>query len=218
LGVRNILCLGGNYHNKGPKPRSYQPEQFDIDSVQMLWILRRLRDEGRHLDGREVEVRPKYFLGAAGSPFTLAPAYNAIRTEKKVNAGAQFIQTQMVFDTGRFTEWLEALDKRSLLDKVSILAGVCPLRNAEEARQMASDPGIYVPTEMLDRMERAAEKDRRENAGGSGAQVEEGVQIAAEIIDRLIHTPGIRGVHLMVGGQEESLPRILDAAGLVSLE
>jgi methylenetetrahydrofolate reductase (NADPH) len=212
LGIRNILCLGGDYHNKGPRPRPAQPVQFDLDSVQMLWLLRRLRDEGRHLDGREVEVRPAYFLGAAGAPFTLSPAYNAIRVEEKIHAGAQFIQTQMVFDTGRFSDWLEALDKRSLLDKVYILAGVCPLRSLEDARFLASEPGISIPAEFLARMQRAAEIDQ---AGSECfAQAAEGMQIAVEIIDRLRHTAGIRGIHLMVGGQEESLPWILEAAGV----
>jgi methylenetetrahydrofolate reductase (NADPH) len=214
LGIRNILCLGGNYHNNGPRPHPVQPIQFDIDSVQMLWMLRRLRDEGKHPDGREVAVRPKYFLGAAGSPFTLSPAYNAIRTEKKINAGAQFIQTQMVFDVGRFTDWLEALDKRALLNRVFILPGVCPLKSLEDTLYLAREPGIYVPPDMIKRMEQAARRDRAEKQGENHHQVEEGAQIAAEIIGQLSQTPGIRGVHLMLFGQEEIIPWIFELAGL----
>ena len=214
LGIHNILCLSGNYHNNGPRPHPIQPNQFDIDSVQMLWMLRRLRDEGEHIDGREVGVRPKYFLGAAGSPFTLNPAYNAIRTEKKINAGAQFIQTQMVFDVGRFTDWLEALDKRALLDKAFILPGVCPLKSIDDTLYLAREPGIYIPPELIKRMEQAAKRDRSENQGENRYQVEEGVQIAAEIIGELSHTPGIRGVHLMLFGQEEIIPRIFEQASL----
>ena len=214
LGIRNILCLGGDYHNKGPAPYPMQPDQFDVDAIQILWMLRRLRDEGKHIDGREVRVRPKYFLGAAGSPFTLRPAYNAIRTEKKINAGAQFIQTQMVFDHQAFVDWLEALDKRSLLDKVHILAGVSPLRSLADARSLASEPGISIPSAIVRRMERAAEKGGGEPGDGSRAAAAEGISIAVEMVDRLAHTPGIRGIHLMVGGQEENLPLILDQTGL----
>ncbi len=214
LGIHNILCLGGNYHNNGPRPHPIQPTQFDLDSVQMLWMLRRLRDEGKHIDGREVGVRPKYFLGAAGSPFTLDPPYNAIRTEKKINAGAQFIQTQMVFDVRRFADWLEALDKRALLDKAFILPGVCPLKSIDDTLYLAREPGITIPPEQIKRMEQAARRDRTENRGENRYQVDEGVQIAAEIISKLSHTPGIRGVHLMLFGQEEIAPRIFEQASL----
>lgn len=214
LGISNILCLGGNYHNNGLRPHAFQPTQFDLDSVQMLWMLRRLRDEGKHIDGREVAVRPKYFLGAAGSPFTLSPHYNAIRLEKKINAGAQFIQTQMVFDIGRLSGWLEALDKRALLGRVFILPGVCPLRSIEDTHYLASEPGIYIPPELVERMEQAANRDRSENPGENRHQQNEGVQIAAELIGELSHIPGINGVHLMLFGQEEILPRIFEQAGL----
>ncbi len=214
LGIRNILCLGGNYHNNGPRPHPFQPTQFDLDSVQMLWILRRLRDEGKHPDGRDVTVRPQYFLGAAGSPFTLKPAYNAIRTEKKVNAGAQFIQTQMVFDVGRFSDWLEALDKRALLDRVFILPGVCPPKSLADTLALAREPGIYVPPEIIKRMRQAARRDQENNQGEKHHQTEESAQIAAEIISQLSRTSGIRGVHLMLFGQEEAIPRIFELANL----
>lgn len=215
LGIRNILCLGGDYHNKGPSPRPYQPEQFDIDSVQMLYMLRRLRDEGKHIDGRELEVRPKYFLGAAGSPFTLKPAYNAIRTEKKINAGAQFIQTQMVFDTGWFGDWLGALEKRSLLGKVHILAGVCPPGSAEDLHSLENEPGISIPKKYLDRMDRAAEKDQ--GTDQRKFQQTEGISIAVEIIQNLRKIPGISGIHMMVGGNEAILPEVFQRAGLESV-
>ncbi len=129
LGIRNILCLSGDHHRFGPSPMT-KPDQSDLDAVQMLWMLRRMRDEGLYLDGREIKQRPEWFLGAAASPFGAPPKYEAIRAEKKVNAGAQFIQTQPIFDYDRFTEWLEALDKRNLLDKVYILPGLIPLKSA----------------------------------------------------------------------------------------
>jgi methylenetetrahydrofolate reductase (NADPH) len=102
---------------------------IDVDSVQMLWILRRMRDEGIYLDGREIKNRPKLFLGAAAAPFALDPAMQAIRIRKKVNAGAQFIQTNLVFDPDRLDPWLEQLEKENLLDKVFILVGISPNQN-----------------------------------------------------------------------------------------
>ena len=213
LGVRNILCLGGDYHNKGGQDvYPAQPRQFDVDGVQIVWMLRRLRDEGRHVDGREVETRPSYFIGAAGAPFTLKPAYSALRLEKKINAGAQFIQTQMIFDVGAFGTWLEACERRGLLEKTFILAGVYPLRDAADAHMMAAEPGIIIPEDVLRRMDAAAEKDA---LGGGGAhQAAESLAIAVETIGALRKTSGIHGVHLMVGGNENAAPAILAAAGL----
>lgn len=211
LGIRNILCLGGDYHNKAVDVYPAQPDQFDIDSVQMLWMLRRLRDEGRMVDGRQVEERPSYFLGAAGAPTTLKPEYNALRLEKKINAGAQFIQTQMVFDIPRFELWLEACEKRSLLDKAAVLVGLYPPRNAESAHTMAKEPGIVIPAEMLQRMDVAFEKDNQRPAGSPAAdhQRNESHAIMRELIEKLRGLPGVRGVHLMTGGQEEILPELL---------
>lgn len=212
LGIRNILCLGGDYHNKAPAVYPAQPNQFDIDSVQMLWMLRRLRDEGKLADGREVEDRPRYFLGAAGAPFTLKPEYNVLRLEKKINAGAQFIQTQMVFDIPRFESWLEACQKRSLLDKAALLVGVYSLQSAESAHSMAREPGVAIPVEILQRMDAAFEKDNQRVAGSSAAdhQRMEGHAIVRELAQKLRRLPGVRGVHLMGGGQEEILPGLLD--------
>jgi methylenetetrahydrofolate reductase (NADPH) len=212
MGVRNILCLGGDYHNKSPEIYPVQPNQFDIDAVQMLWMLRRLRDEGRLADGREVEDRPGYFLGAAGAPFTLKPEYSALRLEKKINAGAQFIQTQMVFDIPRFEAWVEACEKRSLLDKAALLVGVYPLRNAEDAHLMDMEPGITIPEDILKRMDAAAEKDRNKSAGSNTEefQEKESHQITRELFERLRTLPGIRGIHLMAGGQENVVPLLLE--------
>ena len=143
LGIRNILCLGGDFHNFGPIPKS-MPDQFDLDALQILWILRRMRDEGKFLDGRQMHNRPQFFLGAAGSPFSAPHKYDAIRVEKKINAGAQFLQTQMVFDVPMFMDWLEALDQRNLL-RTPVMASVLFLDDAEMARAMAGIQGLESP-------------------------------------------------------------------------
>jgi methylenetetrahydrofolate reductase (NADPH) len=204
LGLQNVLCLTGDHHCFGMDPIS-TPNQFDLDAIQILWTLRRLRDEGRYLDGRTTRHPPSLFLGAAASPFGIPPKYEAIRTEKKINAGAQFIQTQPVFDHDRFIEWLEALDKRDLLDKVHVLAGLVPLKSARAVQFMTKVPGVLIPSEVIERMERA---------GGREGQQEEGVTMALEMIEKLKHTAGISGMHVMAVHWEEIVPRLVEESGL----
>jgi methylenetetrahydrofolate reductase (NADPH) len=205
LGIRNILCLSGDHHSFGPGPMA-KPDQFDLDAVQMLWMLRRMRDDGVYLDGRKIKTPPEFFLGAAASPFGALPKYEAIRAEKKINAGAQFIQTQPIFDYDRFTEWLEALDKRNLLGKVYILAGVTPLKSARAAHFMAEQvPGVVIPPELVSRMDEAGDKQ---------GQQEEGVAIALETIDKLKNTPGIAGMHMMAIHWEAIVPRLVEESGV----
>ena len=176
---------------------------FDIDAAQMLWILRRMRDDAIFLDGRPLKNPPRLFLGVAGSPNAPNPRYEARRLEKKINAGAQFIQTQLVYDVDAFAAWMEALDKRNLLDQVHILAGVGPLRGAKSARYIATQlHSVRVPPAMLARMENARDAQ------------EEGVQIALEIIERLRKLKGVSGIHLMAMGWEEVVPRLVVEAGL----
>lgn len=204
LGIRNILCLTGDHHRFGPNP-NIKPDQFDMDSIQILWMLRRMRDKGVYLDGRSIKNRPEFFLGSAASPFGAPAKYEAIRAEKKINAGAQFIQTQPVFDYDQFTEWMEALDKRNLLDKVYILAGITPIKSAHAAHFMVDVPGVVIPEPLIKRMDAAGDKD---------GQQEEGVAIALEIIEKLQKTPGVNGLHIMAIHWEDIVARLVEDAGL----
>ncbi len=205
MGIRNILCLTGDHHRFGPAPMN-KPDQFDMDAVQMLWMLRRMRDEGQYIDGRNLKYRPQFFLGGASSPFGVPPKYEALRVEKKVNAGAQFIQTQPVFDYDRFVDYMEALDKRGLLDKVYILAGLVPLKSARAAHFMDCEvPGVFVTTEVLQRMD---------NAGDKEGQEKEGVAIALELIEKIKATPGLSGIHIMAVHWESIVPTLVEEAGL----
>ncbi len=207
LGIHNLLCLSGDHHRFGPNPMS-KPDQFDMDAVQVLWMLRRMRDEGIYLDGRAIKERPQWFLGAAASPFGAPPKFEAIRAEKKVNAGAQFIQTQPIFDYDRFLDWMEALDKRNLHDKVYILAGLIPLKSARAAHFMADEvPGVVLPAEIVKRMDAAGEKE---------GQQEEGVTIALELIEKLRRTPGLNGMHIMAVHWEEIVPRLIEESRIGS--
>jgi methylenetetrahydrofolate reductase (NADPH) len=207
LGVRNILCLSGDSMKLAPGPRG-RMDVVDLDSVQMLWILRRMRDDGKYLDGREMKFPPKYFLGAAASPFASEPKFQALREHKKVNAGAQFFQTNLVYNVERLETWLNELAKRNILDKVYILIGITPLKSLKIARYMNEEvPGVSVPEVLLKRMEAA------ETAGNAQ---EEGVTIALELIGKIkrLKEQGIHGVHLMAVGWEEVVPRIVTEAGL----
>jgi methylenetetrahydrofolate reductase (NADPH) len=203
LGLKNILCVTGDSARVGPSPTS-DLNFVDLDSVQMLWILRRMRDEGIYLDGRKMKYPPKYFLGAACSPFASDPVLQAIRDHKKVNAGAQFFQTNIVFDPAGIDLWLEALDKRNVLSKVFILMGVTPLKSYKAARYLHDKvPGVSIPEKILNRMEKA----------GDG-EAEEGVQIALEFINSIRNKKGINGIHLMTLGWEAVVERIVKEAGL----
>ncbi len=205
MGVHNVLCITGDNARIGPTPTS-NTNILDFDAVQMLWILRRMRDEGIYLDGRKMKSPPKLFLGAAGSPFASEPKFQALREEKKINAGAQFFQTNLIFDPDGVDRWLEALDKRNVLDKVYILAGVTPIRSNRMAQYLHHHiPGVIVPRSILSRFEEAREDDFEEV----------GVEIALEIIDQLKARKGINGIHLMSVGWEAIVPRILEDAGLI---
>jgi methylenetetrahydrofolate reductase (NADPH) len=204
LGIKNVLCITGDNPRIGPSPTSNM-NFVDIDSVQMLWILRRMRDEGIYLDGRKMKEPPKYFLGAATSPFASDPLLQAIRDQKKVNAGAQFFQTNLVFEPELLDPWLEQLDKRRVLDKVFILLGISPLKNYKLAEYLQYKvPGVRLPESIMNRMKSA----------GEGAP-EEGVTIALEIIDKVKNKKGISGIHLMTLGWESIVQRIVSESGLM---
>jgi methylenetetrahydrofolate reductase (NADPH) len=203
LGIHNILCITGDNPKIGPSPRSSM-EMLDLDAVQMLWILRRMRDEGIYLDGRQMKNPPKIFLGAAASPFASEPNYQAIREHKKINAGAQFLQTNLVFDPAGLDTWLEALYKRDILGKVFILVGIAPLRSYNIAARLNKEiPGVSIPTNILNRIEKA----------GTEAQ-EEGIRVAIELIDAIKNKQGVHGIHLSTFGCESTLGRIIKEAGL----
>lgn len=203
LGVKNILCLSGDSMRLAPSPLG-RMDIIDIDSIQMLWILRRMRDEGKYLDGRSIKFPPKIFLGAAAAPFASEPRFQAIREHKKVNAGAQFFQTNLVYDPDGLDNWLNALAKRNILDKVYILIGITPLKSLRVAQYMHYEvPGVFIPDKLMKRME----------AAGDGAQ-EEGYQIALELIEAIKGKQGVNGIHLMAVGWEDIVPRLVTEAGL----
>jgi methylenetetrahydrofolate reductase (NADPH) len=197
-----MLCVSGDSSRMGLTPMA-RTDAVDIDAVQMLWILRRMRDEKKYLDQRSIETPPTFFLGAAASPFSSEPHFQALREQKKVNAGAQFFQTNAVFDAGRLDIWLNELAKRNILDKVYILIGIVPLKSLKMTQYMQKLPGVFLPDAIVKRMETA----------GDGAQ-EEGLKITLEIIDAVKRKQGVHGIHIMAVNWEEVVPRIITEAGL----
>jgi methylenetetrahydrofolate reductase (NADPH) len=201
LGIRNILCLTGDHPNQGPAPHA-RKDIWDLDSIQMVWLLRRMRDEGHFLDGREIKSALSAFIGAAGSPFASTPLIQAMREEKKVNAGAQFIQTQTIFDADGFEKYLEALDRRDVLQRVRLLVGLSPVRNLKALHAMSQVPGIKIPPAVFNRIENAADPK------------EESIQFTLETIERIKNLPGVAGFHFMCVGWESIVPRLVQESGL----
>lgn len=205
MGIRNILCVTGDNPVVGPSPAGTM-NYVDIDSIQMIWILRRMRDEGKYLDGRDIKYPPKLFIGAATTPFATEPELQALRDQKKINAGAQFFQTNIIFEPDRLDKWLEYLEKRGVLNKVFILAGVSPLKSYKTALYLHQRvPGINIPAGILERLKRA----------GTG-ESEEGLKIAIETVEALKNKKGINGIHIMTLGWEEAVERIVRECGLIS--
>lgn len=204
MGVQNVLCITGDNARIGPTPTS-NTTILDLDAVQMLWTLRLMRDEGRYLDGRPLKAPPKLFLGAAASPFASEPRFQALREEKKINAGAQFFQTNLVFEPEGLERWLEELDKRSILGKVFILAGITPIRSRRMAAHLHDRvPGVRLPEDIRKAFEKVTDD----------GQEELGVEIALKHIEAIRKLPGLSGLHLMSVGWEAIVPRIIEEAGL----
>jgi methylenetetrahydrofolate reductase (NADH) len=203
LGIRNILVMTGDHPKFGDHPGA--KPVFDLDSVQLLWTLRTMRDEHVLLSGRKLDPAPDCFLGAVENPFAPPVPFRAERLGKKVAAGAQFVQTQFVFDVPAFAQWMTQVRDLRLDEQCAILAGVGAVRSVKALDYMRDHvPGVEVPDDVF----------RRLRAVPPGKQTAEGVKLAAEIIRQLGEIPGVAGVHLLVAGNEQAVPDILDEAGV----
>jgi methylenetetrahydrofolate reductase (NADPH) len=204
LGVNNMLCLSGDHQKFGDHPQS--KNVFDLDSIQLINMVRRMRDEGKFQGGEDIKVAPSLFIGAAKNPFADPFEIRVPRLAKKVAAGVEFVQTQCIFNLKRFSEWMKGVVDRGLHEKVFILGGVTPFKSFGMAKYMANNvPGMDVPQELLDRM-KATPKEK---------QADEGIQIAVETIAELRKMTGISGVHIMAIEWEEKVGEIAEKAGLL---
>jgi methylenetetrahydrofolate reductase (NADH) len=203
LGIRNILVMTGDHPKFGDHPGA--KPVFDLDSVQLLWTLRTMRDQHVLLSGRKLDPAPDCFLGAVENPFAPPVEFRADRLGKKVAAGAQFVQTQFVFDVPAFARWMAQVRDLGLTEHCAILAGVGAVRSIKALDYMQSHvPGVEVPDHVFQRLRKVP----------PAQQTAEGIKLAAEIVQQVAEIPGVAGVHLLVAGNEQAVPAILDRAGL----
>jgi methylenetetrahydrofolate reductase (NADPH) len=202
LGIRNVLCLSGDHQKFGNHPTA--KGVYDIDSIQLIQTLKQMRDDNKFLSGDDISGDVPLFLGAAANPFADPFEFRVIRLAKKIKAGADFIQTQAIFDVPKFARWMEMVRDRGLDEKTHILAGVIPVKSVGMARYMRNNvSGLSVPKELVDRM--ADAEDAKE----------EGVKICLETIEQLKEIDGIHGVHVMAVAWEDIVPQIVEKAGLM---
>ena len=202
LGIRNILCLSGDHQKFGNHPAA--KGVYDIDSIQFIQMVKTMRDEHKFLNGEEISGDVPLFIGAAANPFADPFEFRVIRLAKKVKAGADFIQTQGIFDMPKFTEWMKMVRDRGLDEKTHILAGIIPVKSVGMARYMRNNvSGLSVPLEIVDRMADAKEPK------------EEGIKICLETIEQLKEVEGVHGIHVMAVAWEDIVPRIVEDAGLM---
>ncbi|MCE5257846.1 MAG: methylenetetrahydrofolate reductase, partial [Chloroflexi bacterium] len=180
---------------------------YDLDSVQLIGMTRRLRDEGLTLGGDPIEGAMPLFIGGAANPFGDPFELQVLRVAKKAAAGVQFIQTQCIFDIERFREWMKRIVDLGVAEKVYILAGVMPLKSAGAARYINNNvAGIYVPDALVKRM----------SAAGKGQKArDEGLKIAAETIQQVREIQGISGIHIMAVEWEEIVQPLMSMVGLL---
>lgn len=223
LGMRNLLCLTGDHQTFGNHPTA--KNVFDIDSIQLIQMVANLRDQrvfqcGDPLKGPE----PRFFIGAAASPFADPIEFRPYRLAKKVKAGANFIQTQLIYDVEAFDRFMDKVRELGLHEQVYILAGVGPLKSPAMARYMKeSVPGILVPDAIIERMEKAGapwagkkkeELTKEDRKARATAWQEEGIKICIELIQQIRQIKGIAGVHIMAIEWEEAVKPIVEGAGL----
>jgi 5,10-methylenetetrahydrofolate reductase len=202
LGVKNVLCLTGDHQIFGNEKAA--KNVFDFDSIVELQVFNSLRTEGKQVGGEIIKDPPKTYLGCAENPFATPYEFRASRLAKKVAAGADFCQTQVIFDMGMFEKWMDEVRARGLDKKIHVLAGVMPMKSAGAARYMKNKvPGMIVPNDIVDRMKNA--KDPKE----------EGIKLCVEQIEHLKTLKGVHGVHIMAVAWEEMVPKIVEMAGLL---
>jgi methylenetetrahydrofolate reductase (NADPH) len=203
LGIPNVLLLTGDHPRFGDHPEA--KPVFDMDSIQLVWTARMLRDQKKLLSKRELSTAPRYLIGAVENPFAPPLRYRAERLGKKVAAGARFVQTQFIFDVGIFAQWMQDVRDLGLAEQCWVLAGVGPVKSLRALEHMRSEvPGMYVPEDVV----------RRLRGVPSDKVAQEGLKLCAEIVQQVREIPGVAGVHIMAFSWEDAIPEILELAGL----
>ena len=205
LGIKNILCLTGDHLSFGNHPEA--KGVHDLDAINLIKMYKDMRDEKKFQCGDEMDVAPALYIGCAENPFGDPFEFRALRLKKKVEAGADFMQTQCIFNIPKFKEWMKEVRALGLHKEIKILAGITPLKGVGGARYMQKFvPGMDVPQEIVDRMA-GVEKGPASHA--------EGKKLAVEMIKELAEVEGVAGVHIMAVEWEEAVPEIVETAGLL---
>jgi len=204
LGINNMLCLTGDHQKFGNHPTA--KGVYDLDSIQLVEMVKNMRDEKKFQCGEEMVVEPHLFIGAAANPFADPFEFRVARLAKKAAAGADFIQTQIVYNVDKFAKWMKGVRDRGLHESIKILAGVAPIKSVGAARYMKTRvPGMDVPDSIVARLQ-----------GVPREQVsEEGIKLCVDIINQVREIEGVAGIHLMAIEWEEAVPEIVEAAGLL---
>lgn len=203
LGIDTMLCLSGDHTKFGD--HAMAANVHDIDSIQLIDMVRTMRDDSKFQGGADIKGAPKMFIGAAANPFADPFELRVMRLAKKIAAGADFIQTQCIFNIPKFEKWMEGVRKMGLHKKCYILAGVTPMKSVGAARYMKKRvPGMDVPDDIVERMASVPKEE----------QPEEGVKICVETIERLKNVEGVAGFHIMAIEWEEKVEEIVKRAGL----
>jgi methylenetetrahydrofolate reductase (NADPH) len=201
LGIENVLCLTGDHQRFGNHPEA--KNVFDLDSVQLIAAAKKMT-EGQFISGDPIKTPPVLCIAGAANPFAEPLEFRVLRLEKKIMAGAHFIQTQPVFDLERFETWMDMVRKAGLDRRISILAGVMPVKSVKALQHMEKEvPGMSISEDILSRMAKAEDPK------------EEGVKIAVETVQKLRNVEGVQGIHLMPLMWESITPRIAEESGLV---
>jgi methylenetetrahydrofolate reductase (NADPH) len=205
LGIKNILCLTGDHLSFGNHPQARGVH--DLDAINLIRMYKDMRDEKKFQCGEEMPVAPELYIGCAENPFGDPFEFRARRLKKKIEAGADFMQTQCIFNVPKFKEWMKEVRAMGLHQEIKILAGITPLKGVGGARYMKNFvPGMDVPQDIVDRMA-GVEKGPASHA--------EGKKLAVEMIKELAEIEGVAGVHIMAVEWEEAVPEIVEAAGLM---
>jgi len=203
-GIRNMLCLSGDHQKFGDHPQA--KGVFDIDSMQLIGMVKKMRDEGKFLSGTEIGHPPQIFIGAAANPFADPFEWRVHRLAKKIKAGVDFIQTQCIYNMEKFRTWVKQANDMGLTEKVYLLAGVTPMKSVGMAKYMKNNvPGMDVPDELIKRLQGVDKK----------MQADEGIKFACEQIEEFKQMKGVAGVHLMAIEWEHKVPEIAERAKML---
>jgi methylenetetrahydrofolate reductase (NADPH) len=204
IGIKNILCLSGYHQTLTNMPES--ANVYDIDSIQLIEAINKMNKDGTLLNGLKIKGKFSMLIGAVANPYLRPIELNIIRLLKKVKAGARFIQTQAVFNTTDFQEWLDVAHKEGITEKAAIIAGIYPLKSYDEAIGLLNKhTDFYIPESHIKRIK---------DAGDLEEQRKMGISICVETIGKIKEMKGLSGIHIISGGKEEMISEIISEAGL----